>query len=339
MRKWIFLAGSLLLAVGYIAYTNSKQISRYVATRTSPPKEEKTKPLLFMGDIMLGRHVETLAVQSGDELRSFRLISNFLKGHVTIVNLEGPIPEKHVHTPNNGFSFSFPSSTPRVLKEGGITAVSLANNHMFDHGRSGWESTKQALDREGIFYFGGYSPAEADYFETKLGTTTVIVCGVTMIATGWDEDQAVSVAAKLRTEHPDAYLIAFLHWGDEYVTQNRYQRAFAHRLIESGTDAIIGAHPHVVQGVEVYKGKPIFYSLGNFIFDQYWRDDLEDGYILKLSNVESAYVYELIPIRSVRSIPQIASTEERDAILKNIANQSPETLKPFLLKGFLSLPE
>lgn len=329
-----FCLASILL-LGFVQ--EGKEV--YVSEPEETLVASSSKPILFAGDIMLGRHVETLAAQSGDELRSFKAMSDFLKGHVVIANLEGPIPEKHIHTPNNGFSFSFPPSTPRILKEGGITAVSLANNHMFDRGRSEWEHTKQALEKEGVSHFGGYAPTEGDYFETTLGTTTVIVYGITMIATGWDEDQAVSIAAKLRAEHPDAYLIAFLHWGDEYVTQNRYQRAFAQRIMDSGTDAIIGAHPHVVQGVELYKEKPIFYSLGNFIFDQYWRHDLEDGLLVRLKEEDASYVYELIPVRLELSIPSIASELDTKRVLETVARQSPEDLRGTILKGAISVPK
>jgi poly-gamma-glutamate synthesis protein (capsule biosynthesis protein) len=260
-------------------------------------------------------------------------MKEYLKQHTTIANLEGPIPDAHKPTPINGFSFSFPASAPRALREGGVTAVSLANNHMFDQGRVGYEETKSALRAGGVDYFGGYVPTEDDYFERKLGTTTVIIYGITMIATGWDEAQALVVTKKLRREHPEAHLIAFIHWGDEYKTQNIYQRAFAHALIDNGVDAIIGAHPHVIQGIEMYQGKPIFYSLGNFIFDQYWQGNLEDGLAIKLFTEGVSYMYELVPIRSVRSVPSIATSTQRERILKTISTQSSPELQQAILEG------
>lgn len=339
MKKWFFLGGFVLVATWYIASINFWDISSYMATTPSFQKEKEITPLLFIGDVMLGRYVDTLAQQAGDELRSFRNMSSFLKGHVTIANLEGPIPKKHLPTLINGFSFSFPSSTPRLLKEGGITAVSLANNHMFDQGRQGWEETKVALDESNMYHFGGYAPTEADYFETSLGTRTVIVYGITMIATGWDERQALEITKSLRAQHPQAHLIAFLHWGDEYQTQNVYQEEFAHSLINNGVDAIIGSHPHILQGVEVYKGKPIFYSLGNFIFDQYWEKRLEDGLMVRLSYASSSYVYELIPVRSVRSVPSVADETERKRILDVVRRQSDRSLSDQIQEGVLRIPE
>lgn len=334
MNKWLALVSLVAIVMGVFLFRNTLFSSVYVSPSLSENgTSNSTKPLLFVGDIMLGRYVETLSIREEDELYPFRQMKEYLREHVTIGNLEGPIPDNHEPTPINGFSFSFPSTSPQVLKEGGIAAVSLANNHMFDKGRRGWEETKRALDTGGVSHFGGYSPTEGDYFETKFGTTTVIVYGITMIATGWDETQAIEVTRKLRSEHPGAYLIAFLHWGDEYVTQNRYQRASARTLIESGVDAIIGAHPHVVQGIELYKGKPIFYSLGNFIFDQYWRKDLEDGFMVKLNKKDSSYEYSLVPIHSVRSVPYIATSTEWDRILEKVSSQSEDSLRSSILQG------
>ena len=320
MHKWLLLAALTFSLFAYFGF-HEYGTEAYVSEAEKEHIETVSIPILFVGDIMLGRHVETLAEGSKDRLRSFNQIRDFLSQHVTIANLEGTIPLKHVKTPINGFIFSFPTSTPETLKKGGITAVSLANNHMFDKGRSGYEETKRALDVGSVAHFGGYSPTTDDYFETKIGTTTVIVYGITMIATGWDEEQALDMAKKLHTEHPDAHLVAFLHWGDEYVTQNIYQRAFAHNLIDNGVDVIIGAHPHVIQGIETYKGKPIFYSLGNFIFDQYWHKDTEKGYMVRMSDSVDTIRYELIPVRQFRSVVYVATSTEQGEILSDISKQ------------------
>jgi poly-gamma-glutamate synthesis protein (capsule biosynthesis protein) len=333
--KYAVIATLGIVSLFFISYEVLHEEANHTSKHIASTKE--TPPLLFVGDIMLGRHVETLAKRYGDELFMFASTTEYLKQHITIANLEGPIPEDHVQTPVNGFSFSFASSTSRILKLGGIQAVSLANNHMFDKGRNGYEETKQALEQGGVAHFGGYSPTTDDYFETKLGTTTVVVYGITMIATGWDESQALNVTEKLRKEHPQAHLIAFLHWGDEYVTQNIYQRAFTHKLIDRGVDTIIGAHPHVVQGVELYKEKPIFYSLGNFIFDQYWRSDLEDGYMVRISSLDSGIRYELVPVRSSRSMPAIATESARLRVLDDIAKQSDVVLVDSIKKGYIDI--
>jgi poly-gamma-glutamate synthesis protein (capsule biosynthesis protein) len=340
MKKTLLFIMIVVVLLGYMTYARLSSQgwtlfspTVYTAEIRTPEVSVASTPILFVGDIMLGRYVETLTKKSGDELYAFKEMKEYLKQHITIANLEGPIPNIHTPTPINGFSFSFPASAPRALREGGVSAVSLANNHMFDKGRSGYEQTKSALDVEGVMHFGGYTPTEGDYFETKLGATTIIIYGITMIATGWDEAQALDVTKKLRREHPGAHLVTFIHWGDEYKTQNIYQRAFAHALIDDGVDTIIGSHPHIIQGIETYQGKPIFYSLGNFIFDQYWRSDLEDGLAVKLSTEGAFYVYELVPIRSTRSVPSIATSTQRERILKAVSVQSPLELQRAILEG------
>jgi poly-gamma-glutamate synthesis protein (capsule biosynthesis protein) len=80
------------------------------------------------------------------------------------------------------------------------------------------------------------------------------------------------------------FLIVFTHWGTEYVpTQNNDQRAMARLAIDTGADLVVGAHPHVIQPNEVYRDKPIIYSLGNFIFDEMWSDDVRTGEVLALT--------------------------------------------------------
>lgn len=330
-RFAIALVLIVLAAGGYYLFLMSRMPT--VFTRHDAPTVEE-KALLFAGDIMLGRNVERLANAERNPLRSFEKVRDFLKEHIVIANLEGPIPNVHTPTPMNGMSFSFPANAPQVLKDAGVIAVSLANNHMFDKGSEGYEDTKYALDKAGITHFGGYAPTY-DYFETTLGDRKVIVYGLATISSEWDEHKAEEVTYKLRASHGDAYLIAFMHWGDEYVTQHKYQRALAHKLVYLGVDAIIGAHPHVVQGVEVYDGTPIFYSLGNFVFDQYWRKDLENGLFVQLSEKGNSYAYELIPIHSSRSVPYVATSTKRDEILHAIAVQSDESIRMDILRGEL----
>lgn len=306
-------------------------------SKQSPSKASVQTPLLFVGDIMMGRFVETLAQSRHDTSFMFASTSEYLKGHITIANLEGPIPNKHTKTPVNGFGFSFPSYTASVLKSNGIHAVSLSNNHMYDRGQIGYEDTKRALEREGVLYFGGYSSKDDAYLTATLGEKEVVVYGMTMISSNWNKSQSLALLQKVMEQHTKVHVVVFIHWGDEYVTQNEYQQSFAHELIDMGVDTIIGSHPHVVQGVEIYKGVPIFYSLGNFIFDQYWRSDLEDGYMVRMSYDDKAFLYDLVPTHSVRSVPSLAEGKDKERILQAIARQSTSLAQESVLKGSVSV--
>jgi poly-gamma-glutamate synthesis protein (capsule biosynthesis protein) len=319
------------------AYYATQPLPVYIAEKKEShfdaQSEKQYNPLLFLGDIMLGRYVETLQKRGLDPFGS---TTEFLKSHVTIANLEGPIPIVHEHTPSYTYSFSFPSTTPSYLKEHGITAISLANNHSFDQKSEGYENTKVALDKELIHHFGGYGSDATDFFETQLGTTTVIVFGINMISSQWDERMIFDTIETLRNNNPEAYLVTFVHWGNEYsLKQNVNQVEFAHKLIDSGVNAIVGSHPHVVQGVEVYKNAPIFYSLGNFIFDQYFSKETQEGVMVSIDKKDEKFIYTLIPVVSERSKVSIAGVTYSKAILSTIAKSSSLNIQKNIQEGSL----
>jgi poly-gamma-glutamate synthesis protein (capsule biosynthesis protein) len=340
MKKVIAIMSVVVVGVGaYLLHLSTRPLPVYSADTQKPSlsvKENDVKPLLFVGDIMLGRYVETLQKQGLDPLGS---TTPFLKSHITIANLEGPIPEVHQQTKNNTLTFSFSSTTPLYLKVHGISVVSLANNHALDQKRNGYEYTKRALDKEAISHFGGYGSDTSDYFETSLGTTTVIVFGINMISSMWNEKMILDTVLTLRQNHPQAYLITYIHWGNEYdVQQGDVQRVFAHTLIDSGVNAIIGSHPHVVQGVEVYKNAPIFYSLGNFIFDQYFSKETQEGYMLSMEKKNDTFIFNLIPVVSERSKVSIARDATSKSILSTIAENSSSPLKLTIEQGEIIVP-
>lgn len=347
IRNFIFVLIFFLLCFpfrvqNYLDYKNYDVFSEEVETMGKQKEEDKkeeikTVPLLFIGDVMLGRYVEVLKNKEG--LDPFGDTSNFLASHITIANLEGPIPLLHKPTPMNGYTFSFASSTPEYLKNHGITAVSLSNNHSRDQGLSGYENTKKVLDKEGVGHFGGYSSNDLDYFETKLGTTTVIIFGANMISTMWKEKVIHDFVQFLRQKYPDAYLVSYIHWGNEYVLeQGEIQRNLAHKLIDEGVSLIIGSHPHVVEGIEIYKGSPIFYSLGNFIFDQYFSKETQEGYMVSFDKKENNFVFKIIPVMQERSKIMFAHEKRATKILETIMKSSSPSIKENILFGEFSLP-
>jgi poly-gamma-glutamate synthesis protein (capsule biosynthesis protein) len=119
----------------------------------------------------------------------------------------------------------------------------------------------------------------------------------------------------------------YVHWGDEYTRAPREtDRALAHALIDFGADAIVGHHSHVIGALELYKGVPIFYSLGNLIFDQYFSPDVQEGILVELTLQEDRYVFEVIPYEtySVRSQPNVLLGEARSRVLNTLAGETEE---------------
>ena len=119
------------------------------------------------------------------------------------------------------------------------------------------------------------------------------------------------------------FIIANVHWGVEYTHYfNDHQQDIAHQLIDSGVDMIIGHHPHVVQGMEVYNSKPIFYSLGNFIFDQYFSKETQEGLGVGITINDSGADLYLFPYQSVNKYLELLSGKEKDIFYTNFMEWS-----------------
>jgi poly-gamma-glutamate synthesis protein (capsule biosynthesis protein) len=130
-----------------------------------------------------------------------------------------------------------------------------------------------------------------------------------------------------------------VHGGDEYhLHSNKFQEGFYESLIDMGVDAVIAHHPHVVEEVELYKKKPIFYSLGNFIFDQYFSKDVQQELSVKITVKNDSVNYQLIPLKSTRSQPRQMTEEETSDFLKVLADRSLPDIKALITQGSFTLP-
>lgn len=150
-----------------------------------------------------------------------------------------------------------------ILTGSSVEAASMGNNHTYDYGEEGFQETKQVLEEAGITY--AYSDQSGTYV-TDDGVTVGMVSANLLSQSEEKLDTLKEQIAALREEGADV-IIACCHWGIEkdYYPSD-YQQTTAHELIDAGADLVIGNHPHVLQGVEVYEGKVICYSLGNFCF-------------------------------------------------------------------------
>ncbi len=189
---------------------------------------------------------------------------------VRVGNLEGTITSTMSLSQKDHtiLRFTFdPLQTSAVLGPLNFDALSLANNHSLDFGKNGYTETRNRLDEDNIASF-GHPLNLQDNISTILFIKNKAICLVGFhslyIAT------TTSVIEEIKRLRPDCWRIAvFAHWGEEYQTHsNAAQQAAAHAFIDAGADMVVGAHPHVVQESEIYKSKAVFYSLGNFMFDQ-----------------------------------------------------------------------
>lgn len=185
----------------------------------------------------------------------------FAQDDLTIVNMEGTLTEETTREPKQ-FAFKGDAEYAKILTSGAVEAANLANNHSFDYGEKSHEDTIAALDAEEIQSFGYERTALMDIKGVKVGLAGVyelaehIECKQDML------DNIVS----LKEQGAQIIIVSF-HWGQEKENvPNDVQVELAHTAIDNGADLVLGHHPHVLQGIEEYKGKDIVYSLGNFCF-------------------------------------------------------------------------
>lgn len=240
--------------------------------------------LMAVGDVMLSRYIGKVITAKGDKFPFERIKPILKQGDVVFGNLESVLGDEgdEILFPDKPFNFIAPLDSARALKDAGFTVLSLANNHAMDYGGSALLKTKIALDAEGLKSFG----AGAD-IKTARTSVFVEVKNVKFAFLGYGIGHSSDIYATTKKpgvapvfspnivkDIKDAkqkadVVIVSLHWGTEYEnTPDKKQREIAHKLIDAGADVILGHHPHVMQGIEIYKDKIIAYSLGNFLFDQ-----------------------------------------------------------------------
>ena len=301
--------------------------------RVSKDKYEK---IYFVGDIMLGRHVEFMMSKHGNSYPYNKF--KFDDSSYVMGNFEASIPLSHKPTPNLGLKFSVDDKYISSLKSAGFTHLSLANNHSLDFGKKGYLNTKDVLNTNGLMAVG---------HPTILSTSSIALMEVSghMVSVitvhtlfGKPTDLQISSVLEYATVNSD-FQIIYVHWGDEYKQiSKKSDRKFAKKLVDYGADLIIGHHPHVVQNIEEIEGVPVIYSLGNFIFDQFFSSEVQEGLVVELG-VDNGLVLNLIPItsKSSKAQPQQMNDEESKKFLNNLTAISSDSFREGIMKGEISI--
>lgn len=304
-----------------------------------PQSPSSTVSLLFVGDIMLDRNVRLRSLKAETRSYPFQKLPPgwFEQADFAIANLEGPVTDRR-RAPEKSIDFLFDPEVLEALKATGLDAFSQANNHALDQGAPGYEDSIQRLRQAGFLAFGH----QVQDGEISLATTTVK--GIRFAFMGWNttdnplDRAAAQVAIERATQEADV-LIAYLHWGPEYRnTPHPNEVLTAHWLIDQGIDAVIGGHPHWVQGLSVYKGKPIAWSLGNFIFDQDFSLETRQGLALRLAvDTQGIVAIEPIPLQIDQSQPRVLEGENRQTRLNALAAISDPALASSTVAGLWTL--
>ncbi len=276
----------------------------------------------------------------------FKYVKKIIKSHdLAFCNLECPVPRKGFPL-NKKYCFRADSSFIEGVVNAGFDIISIANNHTLDWDRSGFTSTQDLLLKNGLYPVGGgknQKEARRPTIVTVNGLKFAFFAFMDMLpdAIIYLEDKPgpayASTAEVLneieRVKNKVDFIIVSIHWGIEF---NRYPRIDhvkkAHKIIDAGADMILGHHPHVLQSVEVYKKRPIIYSLGNFVFDQHELHERQSAIfecIFRKGKIDSI---SLFPVLLEKFRPKIPGGKERGKIAAKIKEISGKFKTNFIIE-------
>ena len=300
--------------------------------------EEAGLTLLFGGDVLLSDHVLTAYDKAGgiggvvDE--GYRNVIG--KADFFMVNQEFPFSSRGEEAPDKQFTFRLAPERVSLFSEMGIDGVTLANNHALDFGREALMDSCETLDRAGIVHTGAGGNLEAarrPVIVEQKGKRIAVIGPTRVIPTAdWAAgkqvpgmlaayDMAILLEEIQKQRQENDFVVVYVHWGIEKEEKPQdYQRSMGRQMIDAGADLVIGAHPHVLQGIEYYKGKAIVYSLGNFVFGS----SIPRTALLKTTwNEGKEPVLRLIPGTSAKGYTRMLTDEaDRQEFFRYIENIS-----------------
>lgn len=294
-----------------IVYPNSsvslpKIISQFLPSPT--PILAPSATIGLVGDLGLGRYITTIARSKNDFSWSFSGVSQILQQNdFNLANLESPIIENCPEGKTGTFTFCGDTRFLPQLKQNKFI-FTLANNHIFNYGQNGFVQTKNFLSLEQIGYYFSHD-SSSEFYQTEVNDVSFGFLGFDLVSNPqFDHQKIINLISKYNSQVD--WLIVSIHWGNEYLPQAESWRInLAHQMIDAGADIIHGHHPHVLQASEIYQNRPIFYSLGNFIFDQNWSEATSTSEIVVLKiNKNQITIQKTIPLKiKYNSRPEVVN--------------------------------
>lgn len=305
----VFLSAAFIFALTFVTegtFWLKSSLSGVLPDEGNPAatasKEAGTEPIVLVafGDMMLDRYVWTLMQQNGLDY-PFEHYPELLESMLTtpegerlpdpdftFANLEGPISDSPYVNPGTAMVFNFKPEVIPTLQKYGFNLFSLANNHAYDMGVDGAQQTRDYLAAAGLNYFGDALALNENtaWTTTTKGTTLTFLGFNDTVQDHLDYDAATELIRSY--EATSDFTIVSIHWGIEYRTvPTSEQVEHAHGFVQAGADVILGQHPHVIEYASFDAiadwaegpdgSRPVYYSMGNFIFDQYFQKEVQEG--------------------------------------------------------------
>ncbi len=244
--------------------------------------------LTAVGDVMLSRQIQDEAPHHQASW-FFEDVADLLRGDIVFGNLESVISDKGSER-DKRITFRAAPSMLDVLAAGNFTHLSVINNHSLDWGEEAWRDSFHRLSEQGYHLVGSLRRQQHPVYTTVKGLRCAFLA-YDFVGSAYDITEHLH---DIRDLEPHDFLIISAHWGREYKPHTKRQTRVGRAFIDAGADVVIGHHPHWVQEVERYNGGLIFYSLGNFLFDQYWGVKTQHGVIAHIQlQVDGESEFEL----------------------------------------------
>ncbi len=288
---------------------SGRDLEEQISTLREPPLS-----VIAVGDIMLGGRAKKATAEFGPDYPLDGVLPLLQRAPIVLGNLEGPLAQKASKLKRN-FSYQVDVSLARSLSRAGINAVTLANNHLMDCGRSGVLETLEALSNANVFALGAGTNERAAhapvirqagglrigllgyYWNSRTAATTDLP------GSAMDPPEALEADIRSLREHVDRIVVTF-HWGVPYEREpSSEDRMKAHFAVDCGADAVVGHHPHVVQPFEIYRRCPIFYSVGNFAFGS--GNSRAEGLLVGIRFDENKTIVNVYPLYVKNRDPRI----------------------------------
>ena len=310
-----------------------------VETEEEQEPEEITT-IVFAGDVLIAAAMEQYFDTEGvDRIVSEELLTEMRNADICMVNNEFQFSNRGTPMEDKEYTFQTDPKYVQILLDMGVDIVSLANNHSLDFGTEALQDTFATLDEAGILYAGaGDTKERAEQLQVievngqKIGflaATRVIPVSEWNIEYGqpglfaaYDDTRLVECIREAKEECD--FLAVYVHWGIEREAYpQEYQTDIAKNCFAAGADLVIGAHPHVLQGIEFIEGKPVFYSLGNYVFSQ----TIAKTALVKVEIWPDGKVsYRLIPAYAEGGKTQLFKGEEAEELFQYMNEISTGTI-------------
>lgn len=301
---------------------------------------DETTTILFAGDVLFANAFKAGYDANGIEgVISAELLAELTEADIFMVNQEFPFGETGTPMADKQYTFQCSPSYVTALQEMGVDIVSLANNHVLDYGKESLRETFETLEKAGILYTGAGETAERASAVQMLqvnGRTYGFLAVSRVVPTGdWKvENSAPGVFScydtagllEVVTEASKEcdFLAVYPHWGVEHAAYpQEYQTQIAEQCLAAGADIVAGSHTHCLQGAAYIEGKPVFYSLGNFVFGQ----NIDRSALLKVTIApDGTTAYQYLPVYAAGGVTYLATEEKAQEICQYLDELSPEAV-------------